>query len=89
MTIKICKYKPCGKEFEIDSAGRKFCSHECSTAFHNDRNREHNRVARFPNAIYFARGIQQDNIHPNERGKDMSQHFGKFKIIDGVAYEAK
>lgn len=32
---------------------------------------------------YKARGIVQDNVHPNERGRDMSQYVGTFKIEDG------
>lgn len=32
---------------------------------------------------YKARGIVQDNVHPNDRSRDMSQCVGTFKIEDG------
>lgn len=81
--MRGCAYLPCGRDFEPVNRGQKYCSHPCSTAAAKEHEERRSKKVRCPNATYIARGITQDNVHPNERGRDMSQYHGTFRIEEG------
>ena len=83
MKPRICKYAPCSVEFVPKHASQVHHSVSCRTLYHLQLKRKASSTAPvIEHASFKARGIVQDDIHPNDRGRDMTQYVGTFKIDD-------
>lgn len=83
MKTRICKYAPCSIEFQPMHASQVHHSPACRTLYNLALKRKASSTAPvIEHAAFKARGIVQDNVHPNDRGRDMTQYVGTFKIDD-------
>lgn len=84
MTNKVCAMAGCDNEFPVSSQhpNQMYCSIQCVADAKKAQNAKRDKKPSIVNARYKARGIVQDNVHPNERGADMSQYVGTFRIED-------
>lgn len=85
MKTKICALPGCDNEFPASKQhpNQMYCSVQCVAEAKKMQNAKRDKKPAVMKARYKARGIVQDNVHPNDRGKDMSQYVGTFRIEEG------
>lgn len=83
MGTRICALMDCGVEFTPKQPNQRYHSLECSYIAKCTCAEKHNAREKIVKARYKARGVTNDDVHPNQRGINMTQYVGTFRIEGG------